>query len=60
MWDRICIFIGIVIFSPDVYIIHSVAGSEVDGPFFGPVVVDKVEVPPRVSNVWFEYMGGLC
>lgn len=29
MWDRICIFIGIVIFIPDLYIFHSNVGSEV-------------------------------
>ena len=29
MWDRICTFIGIVIFTPDVYIFYSDAGSEV-------------------------------
>ena len=29
MWDGICIFIGIVIFSPHVYIFHSGARSEV-------------------------------
>ena len=29
MWNRIFIFIGIVIFSRDVYILHSGTGSEV-------------------------------
>ena len=63
MWDRICIFIGIVIFSRDVYILHSGTGSEV-------VLVQKFcnvrerRVKMRWSmaeawlfkmNVWFAY-----